>query len=65
MNNKTGTIYRSSTDMPSPILPTKTGYEQFTIYPVNLNLDWVAVNNYVGKEPTHGKTNISIPKSQK
>ena len=50
MNNKTGTIYRSSTDMPSPILPTKTGYEQFTIRPVNLNLDWVVVNNYGVKE---------------
>lgn len=50
MNNKTGTIYRSSKDKPSPLLPTKNGYEKFVIRPVKLDQSWVAVNNVSIKE---------------
>jgi hypothetical protein len=47
--NKTGTTYIPSPDIPVGLLPTKNGYEQFTIRPAKADLSWVAVNNKISK----------------
>lgn len=48
-DNKTGATYIANPDTPVGLLPTKNGYEQFTIRPAKMDLSWVALNNKIRK----------------
>ena len=45
--NKTGTTYSANSEVPIGLLPTKNGYEQFVLKPIEHDLSWIAVNNKV------------------